>query len=311
MRARNIKPGFFKNERLADLDYASRLLFAGLWCLADCEGRLEDRPKRIRAELFPYDEVDAEPLLRDLVSAEFITRYSIDGRNYIQVNNFRKHQKPHGKEVASGSVIPGPGPEKSEPSPNFSEPSPKQIRPARPDSTLLIPDSPLLIPEENLCPPSGGRVELSVDQPPFETTEQDSLFPLTPPVPDAWDWPGVSKATQEQVDAILEIKDIPVSTDLDSRFMIQLRLRRFEDVWGAFKEWKRGKASKKKARVLYFSIVKTAELHEQILVALWAQTEEMLKRKEMYRPHLSTWLKDEGWISEMPESDYGDDNDAD
>ena len=39
---------------------SARLLFVGLWTIADRNGRLEDRPKRIRAELFPYDEIDAD-----------------------------------------------------------------------------------------------------------------------------------------------------------------------------------------------------------------------------------------------------------
>lgn len=65
-RARNIKPGFFANEDLAECDPLARLLFAGLWCLADREGRLEDRPKRIRAELLPYDSCDADELLNQL-----------------------------------------------------------------------------------------------------------------------------------------------------------------------------------------------------------------------------------------------------
>ena len=55
MRARNIKPGFFKNDTLAELEFAARLLFIGLWGLADRAGRLEDRPKKIKAEVFPYD----------------------------------------------------------------------------------------------------------------------------------------------------------------------------------------------------------------------------------------------------------------
>jgi len=46
-RSRNIKPGFFRNEMLAECSPLARLLFAGLWCLADRFGRLEDRPKRI------------------------------------------------------------------------------------------------------------------------------------------------------------------------------------------------------------------------------------------------------------------------
>ena len=53
-RAKNIKPGFFTNEQLAECSFAARLLFVGLWTLADREGRLEDRPRRIRAQVFPY-----------------------------------------------------------------------------------------------------------------------------------------------------------------------------------------------------------------------------------------------------------------
>ena len=39
-RARNIKPGFFRNADLAELTFEARLLFIGLWTLADSEGRL-------------------------------------------------------------------------------------------------------------------------------------------------------------------------------------------------------------------------------------------------------------------------------
>ena len=53
MRARNIKPGFFKNDTLAELDFAGRLLFIGLWGIADRAGRLEDRPKKSRRRYFP------------------------------------------------------------------------------------------------------------------------------------------------------------------------------------------------------------------------------------------------------------------
>lgn len=75
-RARLLKPGFFKNEELAKLSFAHRLTFAGLWTLADREGRLEDRPVRIKAELFPYDPVDVEGILDDLAAHGFIQRYA-------------------------------------------------------------------------------------------------------------------------------------------------------------------------------------------------------------------------------------------
>ncbi|MCG9054740.1 hypothetical protein LH442_01825 [Laribacter hongkongensis] len=105
-RARNIKPGFFANELLAECDPLARILFAGLWCVADRAGRLEDRPKRIRAELLPYDSCDADALLGQLQQHGFILRYERDGQRFIQVLNFCKHQNPHVKEAKS--TIPAP-----------------------------------------------------------------------------------------------------------------------------------------------------------------------------------------------------------
>ncbi len=97
-RARNLKPGFFLNDELAECDPLARLLFAGLWCIADREGRLEDRPKRIKAEILPYDDCDVDKFLNDLQSHGFIKRYEVDGKRYIQIINFKKHQNPHIKE---------------------------------------------------------------------------------------------------------------------------------------------------------------------------------------------------------------------
>lgn len=105
-RARNIKPGFYKNEDLAECSIWARFIFPGLWMLADREGRLEDRPKRIKGELIPFDAQDVEPLLRELAARGFIHRYQIDGASYIQISKFKGHQSPHYSEKAS--AIKGP-----------------------------------------------------------------------------------------------------------------------------------------------------------------------------------------------------------
>lgn len=101
MRARNIKPGFFRNEQLAECCAFARLLFEGLWCLADREGRLEDRPKRIRADVFPYDDVDVEELLDELAAQKLIVRYEAEGLRCIWIPTFLRHQHPLPKEKAS------------------------------------------------------------------------------------------------------------------------------------------------------------------------------------------------------------------
>lgn len=100
-RARNIKPGFFKNEDLAECSPWARLCFIGLWTLADRDGRLEDRPKRIKGELFSFDNVDVGPLLQELERFGFILRYKIDGLHAIQILKFTEHQAPHYSEKKS------------------------------------------------------------------------------------------------------------------------------------------------------------------------------------------------------------------
>lgn len=110
-RIRSLKIGFFHNEELCELSFAHRLLFEGLWLLADREGRLEDRPKRIKAQLFPYDDLDVDVLLTDLARRGFVQRYDADGAPAIAVLGFLKHQRPNVREAAS--AIPAPTSEKS------------------------------------------------------------------------------------------------------------------------------------------------------------------------------------------------------
>ena len=102
-RIRNIKPDFFLSENVGELKIITRLFFIGLWTQADKDGRLEDRPKRLRVQLFPYDEEDVaavEMMLKEL-AAGFITRYQVDGEAYIQINGFKKHKRPHVTERES------------------------------------------------------------------------------------------------------------------------------------------------------------------------------------------------------------------
>lgn len=108
MRIRTIKPDFFKHDGIAKLAPLHRLLFVGLWCMADCEGRLEDRPQRIKVEILPYDDLDIEAALTALVAGGFITRYRVNDLSVIAVNSFRTHQRITGKEAESSSKLPAP-----------------------------------------------------------------------------------------------------------------------------------------------------------------------------------------------------------
>lgn len=161
-RARNIKPGIFKNEVLGVADPLLTILFESLWCLADREGRIEDRPLRIKAETFPYREnLDVNGYLTELQRMKFICRYEVDGGRFIQVLNFHKHQNPHKTEKPS--TIPEM-PVKSDscaitevaPLNNGSRPADLLI----PDS--LIPDSLVLIPDAGIpLKPASPAVDLA------------------------------------------------------------------------------------------------------------------------------------------------------
>lgn len=171
-RARNIKPGFFKNEQLVELPFEYRLLFAGLWTLADREGYLEDRPKRIKMEVFPGDDVNIEKGLDALAKAGLILRYEAAGDRYIHIIKFLEHQHPHHKEPPSTIPKPGASPgldghathtePRTWPPCKGTKPgaSPGQARgepQSSPGLTRLIPDSLNLIPDSPSPHPDGYR----------------------------------------------------------------------------------------------------------------------------------------------------------
>jgi len=161
-RARNIKPGFFRNADLVELPYEARLLFIGLWTIADRKGRLEDRPKQIKMELFPADNLDCDALLDELVKIGVVTRYQHGDSRYLQVVNFERHQNPHKDEKASS--IPGPCDDDAETldAQGVHGASTVPAPCTGGDNTVaigLIPDSRSLIPDSRNTPltPQGGR----------------------------------------------------------------------------------------------------------------------------------------------------------
>lgn len=105
-RARNIKPQFFTNDELSELPPLARLLFIGLWTIADFKGCFEYKPKRLKVQLLPYDDCDIEQLVSALEKSRFISIYSVQGQTFGKVLNFNKHQNPHKNEKEKGSDIP-------------------------------------------------------------------------------------------------------------------------------------------------------------------------------------------------------------
>jgi hypothetical protein len=107
-RIRSVKPSISDNEDLAELPFSDRYAFILLWGHCDRRGRTEDRPKRLKARILPWDDIDFDALLQRLHDAGFITRYEVNGGRFIQVNKFESNQRITGDEAKTESKYPPP-----------------------------------------------------------------------------------------------------------------------------------------------------------------------------------------------------------
>ncbi|MFC8447582.1 hypothetical protein [Kitasatospora sp. NPDC057223] len=122
-----MKPEFWADEKLAAaVSRDGRLLYIGLWNLADEHARLRGSARYIKGQLFPYDDgltvsmVDA--LLDELCAVRKAFRYICsDGDTYLFLPNLAKHQRLEASKVASR--LPSP-PEKFPETPLKNPPPP-------------------------------------------------------------------------------------------------------------------------------------------------------------------------------------------
>lgn len=152
----------------------ARLLFVGLWTIADRVGRLEDRPKQIKMEIFPADSVDIDALLNLIAATGMLQRYEVDGKRYLQVTSFAKHQNPHRDEKPS--TIPDAQGNYAESVPVIPKHGANTVQaPCKPDAKtvaiVLNPESCSLIPDPLVGKPGAAkrRKQIPEDFEPNET----------------------------------------------------------------------------------------------------------------------------------------------
>jgi hypothetical protein len=134
-RIRNIKPDFWTDEKLVELDPWERLLFIGIWNFVDDEGYMPYSPKRLKMQVFPGDSLDVSRGVQNLISIGAITLYDSEAGKILKVTNWSKHQKVsnpsvskyRGIELTTDNQEPRESAELPleipEPSPNRTEPS--------------------------------------------------------------------------------------------------------------------------------------------------------------------------------------------
>jgi len=137
---RLILPGVCSNEILGGCSQEAEIVFERLAMAADREGRLEDRPVRLRRLLRPYrDDLDMNAVLQELADTDppFIQRYEVGGAKYIQILKFKDHQWVYRTEV--DSVIPPPPGWVATAKPKAQKEQPADDSPKTCDENLTIP----------------------------------------------------------------------------------------------------------------------------------------------------------------------------
>lgn len=112
-RIRTIKPQFFRNEELNDLesqyaDLKPMLTFAGLWTVSDKNGVFLYKPRSLKLDILPFLNFDIVHTLEILEKKGFIKTFFVDNVKYGHVINFSEHQRINGRESLEESKYPNP-----------------------------------------------------------------------------------------------------------------------------------------------------------------------------------------------------------
>lgn len=107
-RIRTIKPEFWTDEKVVTISPLARLVFIGLWNFVDDYGRAACSPARLKMQILPADNADLRQLLAEISGAGLITLYTVEGKEYLQVDGFNKHQKQDTRNPSKHPVPPIP-----------------------------------------------------------------------------------------------------------------------------------------------------------------------------------------------------------
>ena len=97
MRRRMLNPDFFTDpDIVANFDFAGRLFYQGLWCLADDSGCFELNTLLLKMKIFPGDDMPLDKIqgyIDRLIELGKIVPYQANKKEYAWLKNFHKHQK--------------------------------------------------------------------------------------------------------------------------------------------------------------------------------------------------------------------------
>jgi len=104
-----IHPEIWQSEDFSKLSLFARLLFIGMFSMADDYGKGRAKPVYLKSVIFPYDDgmriIDVEKALSEIGSNMSVTFYAHDGNDYYRLDNWESWQKV---DKPQSSKIPDP-----------------------------------------------------------------------------------------------------------------------------------------------------------------------------------------------------------
>lgn len=99
MRARNLKPEFFRDRKMGQTGPMVALIYQALWCLADDHGTAPCDPIQVKGEMFVYWPMIGVPeitgALRHLDGTGRVKLFMVGDQLFARIPSWKKHQHPH------------------------------------------------------------------------------------------------------------------------------------------------------------------------------------------------------------------------
>lgn len=112
-RIRSVKPEFFKDGDLQDLEIAYpgqyiMMVYEGLWTQSDKNGVFYYKARELKNEILPYIPFDMQKTLDILESEGYFIKYRIGKKEYGFIPKFKKYQFPTKNEKDAPAKYPEP-----------------------------------------------------------------------------------------------------------------------------------------------------------------------------------------------------------
>lgn len=97
-RIRTIKPEFWVSEQISECSPNARLTFVGMWNFCDDRGVHPAKPKTLKAELYPMDDITASQVgmwVDELIRVGLVREFEdpVDHERYWHVTGWDRHQR--------------------------------------------------------------------------------------------------------------------------------------------------------------------------------------------------------------------------